>query len=540
MLDVTKAFGVGKEGTPLLQATAPLPPVRPLSFVAPGVDRAAGELPKQPRGAVPCYAGAALVVLCFATTVERVSFKMLVDRVVPFRYLLVVLMVLIEALLLGVVVRLKSCHGSLVPDAASFPRKKLLVMALLDLTKDLMMILSGAFVPPSLTVLLMQGQLPVSMLLGMAYERSKGRYASSTRVQYTRSHYLGASLIAAAVVLAFAPALAAALWTTGEQGASHDVGLTAFQHVSVYALSVLPASASVLYKEKALTAYRMPLDPYVLNLYVDVYQLLLLAALAPVAYQVQSMGFFGRSDYHDDDSVFGDQRVRAGSLSDGLKCFFAPAKADPAPDPLLGTTGDFVWPSPKRAYCGLALPLLLVYVGVSLLVNQAVDGVLRHGSPAFLYRGVTLATLSAWLVLALLDRGESTALGGIPISTVSMARPSAWRCDPWARFFICVPLAMSALTDMPCGVGARSLRSRRWSCWPSATNFTTSTRSRGGRCSRSGPCPCRPSADRGAGRGASASGCRAWLCRVFVVRGKCDGDGGWSWVFDSVMYIDLT
>jgi len=400
-----------KEDTPLLKVALEVP--------AAGAERASGEMPKQ-RGAVPCYAVAALIMLCLATTVERVSFKMLVDRVVPFRYLLMVLMVLVEAVLLGVVVRIKSCHGSLVPDAAAFPRKKLLVMAGLDLTKDFMMIVSGAFVAPTMTVLLMQGQIPVSMLLGMAYERSKGRYQSSTRVQYTRSHYHGAALISMAVVLGFIPAMAF-WWST----AANDLGLTACKHTLVYMMSVLPGSASILYKEKALTAYRMPLDPYVLNLYVDVYQLLLLTALAPLAFQVQGLGFFGKSDYSDDDTPGSDgPGVRAGSLGDGLTCFFAPGRADPAPDPLL-TPGEFIWPSPKRAYCGLALPMLLVYVGVSLLVNQSVDAVLRHGSAHLLYRGVTLATVCAWLVLAILDRGDSTALGGIAVSVVSASRLAA-------------------------------------------------------------------------------------------------------------------
>ena len=31
----------------------------------------------------------------------------------------------------------------------------------------------------------------------------------------------------------------------------------------------------------------MPVDPYVLNLYVDIYQLLLLALMAPLAYKLQ-------------------------------------------------------------------------------------------------------------------------------------------------------------------------------------------------------------------------------------------------------------
>lgn len=40
----------------------------------------------------------------------------------------------------------------------------------------------------------------------------------------------------------------------------------------MYFLSCIPASASMIFKEHALTAYRQPIDPNTLNLNVDIYQ----------------------------------------------------------------------------------------------------------------------------------------------------------------------------------------------------------------------------------------------------------------------------
>jgi hypothetical protein len=60
---------------------------------------------------------------------------MLLDRVVPYRFLVLLLMVGFEVILLCFVVQYKNCSGSASPVYAPFPRRKLLVMACLDLTK---------------------------------------------------------------------------------------------------------------------------------------------------------------------------------------------------------------------------------------------------------------------------------------------------------------------------------------------------------------------------------------------------------------------
>jgi hypothetical protein len=95
-----------------------------------------------------------------------------------------------------------------------------------------MMILSGAFVAPTLTVMLLQGQIPSSMALGAAYAKVE-RYFSPHRATtgpasnsqqgggmagfvgggYRRTHVLGAGLIALSIALAFIPVLV--VWAQG-------------------------------------------------------------------------------------------------------------------------------------------------------------------------------------------------------------------------------------------------------------------------------------------------------------------------------------
>ena len=400
------------------------------------------------------------------TSIERVSFKMLVDRVVPFRYLVVVLVVIFEAIMLGIIVQFQTNCGEGAGQNGTayttpFPRRKLFVMAALDLCKDLMMTLPAAAVAPTLTVMLLQGQIPCNMLLGHLWERiarrqrrggqpgrdspnSVASMSSSNpspaatpppptsyswavdeprefmmggnnnrrdQLGFLASHYLGAGLVALSLVVAFIPV--AVEWMKG----SSDVGWSTL----VYLLSCVPASASVLYKERALMAYRQPIDPYLLNLNVDIYQLLLLIPLAPIMYNLQSVGFFGA--YDDDNSgsdTHGSDVDFSTSLNAGLTCFFF-SNTIPVDDDLDDSTSREISPSMQRAYCGIALPLLSLYVASILVVNMAVDRVLQYGSGPLLYRAVTAATITAYVVLGFVAHGVPALTGHGVLSGMSMA-----------------------------------------------------------------------------------------------------------------------
>jgi hypothetical protein len=55
----------------------------------------------------------------------------------------------------------------------------------------------------------------------------------------------------------------------------------------VFALSAVPAVACQLYKERAISAYGMPVDPQHLNMWLGLFQFLLLVLTCPVAYHMQ-------------------------------------------------------------------------------------------------------------------------------------------------------------------------------------------------------------------------------------------------------------
>lgn len=331
-----------------------------------------------------------LVLLCAVTTLERVSFKMLVDLVVPFRYMVVVVVVAADTLLLAIIVPCRGhCgDGSRVMNSYSFPRSKLLVIAFLDLLKLYMMTLPAAWVAPTLTVMLLQGHVPVSMLMGRLRAQP---------LQYTTLHCVGASIIALSLLLALLPVLV--------ERSSDAPGVV--WNTIVYLLSCVPASASTLYKEKAMMELRQPLDPYLLNLHVDLYQLLWLFPLTPVAFRVQFMGV-GTDDDPPDPTL-------SQSMSDGFACLLWGAPPEQA---LYSPAADL------DEQCSVATGMIFAYLLSTLLVNFSVDRVLTYGSEPLLYRAVSAATLTAFVCLGLLSAGQpTTAFFGLSIAMVNV--PSA-------------------------------------------------------------------------------------------------------------------
>lgn len=393
-----------KEGKPLLNGKA----APQIEATVPEFHRSSGSF-RRPNHREWLLSALALFLLCLVTTVERVSFKMLIDRVVPFRFLVMSLVVALEAIILGVVIQ---CRGGTGTSASGnpFPRHKLLIMAALDLCKDFMLVVSGAFVAPTLTVLLLQGQTPCSMLLSICQNRSERGLTSGTshNLDYRPMHFVGAGLISLSLLFALSPVLVNWAHSRGAAGSVYNT--------FVYLLSCIPASASVIYKERALTAYRQPMDPHVLNLYVDIFQLLLLIPFTPLIMRLQTRAFFASVDDDRDDTSSTDSR----GFAEGLTCFFAPGLGDNARDPLI--SGGDIWPSQDNSYCRLALPLLVFYVGSSLLVNFSVDRVLKYGSPPLLYRSVTAATVTAYVVLGVLAHGAPMLNG---LSVVMWQVPSA-------------------------------------------------------------------------------------------------------------------
>mmetsp|Transcript_32069 Transcript_32069/g.93132 ORF Transcript_32069/g.93132 Transcript_32069/m.93132 type:complete len:400 (-) Transcript_32069:196-1395(-) len=318
-----------------------------------------------------------LVLLCALTSVERVSFKMLVDEAEDYIFAVVLCLVLCETAFLALWLSVRDCgQPRRRSPGARFPISKLLVMAALDLAKDFAMTIPGAYVAPTLTVMLLQGQTPVSLVL---------RLVSSGRSGFRTSHFAGAAVIAASVLVALLPALVSGSFRT-------------VLNTLLYLSSCVPAAASALYKEQALVAFRQPVDPYELNLQVDLCQLLLLIPATPAVFRLTNPG---SSDF-------------VHSLQAAFRCIFSASE--------FGASDDSLH-LPDTSSCNASLYIMLVYIVAALLVNWVVDKVFSFGSSVMLYRAVTAATLTAFIVLGFFAHGHPHSVFGVSVAVLNI--PSA-------------------------------------------------------------------------------------------------------------------
>jgi len=130
----------------------------------------------------------------------------------PFRIFLGVVVVSFSLLLSSVMVVYKKLFTNEITKAMDrFPRRDVVVMALLDTVQLYMMIISAEPCPPVLTVIFLQATLPFIMVFSRCMQPKK---------MYTPGHLIGAGWIMSGVALALASSLTLAIHaghsTTGE------------------------------------------------------------------------------------------------------------------------------------------------------------------------------------------------------------------------------------------------------------------------------------------------------------------------------------
>ncbi len=142
------------------------------------------------------------------------------------------------------------------PEARAIPQKVWFIMGFLDSLAGVMQSLAvDKILSGSLTVLLLQSAIPVSMLISKLF----------LRTSYRASQYVGALVVLVGLAAALGPTLAQG---TGGEGAA-DTAIWS----SVLILSCVPMCLSSVYKEKALGDTEI--DAIYLNFWVAVWQFVL-------------------------------------------------------------------------------------------------------------------------------------------------------------------------------------------------------------------------------------------------------------------------
>mmetsp|Transcript_19255 Transcript_19255/g.39013 ORF Transcript_19255/g.39013 Transcript_19255/m.39013 type:complete len:600 (+) Transcript_19255:1749-3548(+) len=406
------------------------------------------------------------VVLATSYAGERSTFKLLVDRAGPFRLFAVEMVTAVHAVLLGLSMAVytiatktqqnnhhrrhhhrtnstststfrsdtvtagntaqdataslpdttfRSNHPTAVaatsysdkPLGLGIPLVDVSLMALLDVVNLILVFLTGMYVPPALTVILVQFILPLTVFLTQ-FSHPDGRCSCSggggTTTDDTAAnaplttalpgwgglsatHLWGSLIIFCAVVLALLPAFYSMSNPDFFVYADAIPLRTAYNSL-LFVSACIPAAASQLYKEHVFLYYKQPVHLPLLNLVLSIFQFLFASVLSPLVFGLQGLG--AKTD--EDWTTLYPNTAFSQNFIDGLQCFFLQLDDDDQDNKY-----------PEGARCDDALLLTILHAFFIIAVGVAVDRIVNAGATKVMYRGVSAGIILAVLVMQFYD-----------------------------------------------------------------------------------------------------------------------------------------
>lgn len=410
------------------------------------------------------------VVLASSYAGERSTFKLLVDRAGPFRLFSVQMITCSHAILLGcgLVVRYYVWMRRPQSDRQRFkplgiPLVDSLIMALLDTVTLVLVFLTGAHVPPTLTVILVQFTIPLAAFLTQ-FMHPDGRWtccrpensetsrdtdndedrnplvqsgngASSPHpfdnnprdyhnddIDSLRdaagvptgdeplprwgglaaAHVWGSLILLAAVALALCPALYS-IANPEFFNYADAIPMRTALNTLFFVSSCIPAAASQLYKEHTFLQYKQPVNMDYLNLLLSIFQFIFASIASPLVYGLQGLGALGDWTKLYPASDFSE------NFLDGVKCFFSVLDKD-----------DQENKYPEEAVCQFTFGLVLLHVFSIIAVGVAVDKIVNAGATKVMYRGISAGIIVAVLSMHCYDMHSSEFNYGPAIDALNL------------------------------------------------------------------------------------------------------------------------
>ena len=297
------------------------------------------------------------------------------------------------------------------PLGLGVPLVDVSLMALLDVVNLILVFLTGIYVPPTLTVILVQFLLPLTVFLTQ-FSHPDGRFAccrdsagSSNNAASDdhppapatsalpgwgglgANHLWGSLIIFAAVALAMVPALYSIANPDFFVYADAIPLRTAYNSL-LFVSACIPAAASQLYKEHVFLYYKQPVNIPLLNLVLSVFQFLFASVLAPLVFGLQGLG--AKTD--EDWATLYPNTAFSQNFLDGLACFFRQLSDD-----------DQENKYPEEARCDLTLILTILHAFSIIAVGVAVDRIVNAGATKVMYRGISAGIILAVLCMQAYD-----------------------------------------------------------------------------------------------------------------------------------------
>jgi hypothetical protein len=212
----------------------------------------------------------AIVVLIVSTAAERISFKVMVDSMLPYKFVLVDIIFLLTCFIFSTITFYKKHFThEITANMASFPHRIIMIIAFFDSLQFMTAVYSAGGVSPTMTVILMHAST-LFVVLG-----SKVAFPSRN---YGFLHKVGVALISLAIIIA----LFKIIWNDYYYYADSQFETTKASFL--YLVSSALHGLSTLLKERALVDWSQPINIYFLSSWLFLYQFLFAVLLSVVFY----------------------------------------------------------------------------------------------------------------------------------------------------------------------------------------------------------------------------------------------------------------
>lgn len=343
------------------------------------------------------------LVLATAYASERGTFKVMVDRMGPFRMVVGAEIVMaVHALMLAIwmFIRSVTCGRESAKGTIMLPLADIGFMAILDSIQLMLAVISGSRVAPILTAVLVHFTIPISTLMNVClFSQREGSQDSelgaSTNVsQISPQHLFGSTLILISSLLGLSPAVLTVIYPNLFSSKNVMANRTAWNTI-LFAISCIPAAVSQIYKERTLAAFAQPVDATLLNMLLSFFSFVFTFFVSPVVFSLQ--GFADTPSTPEDGSElkveswihqYPSKEITQDYL-DALQCF-------------TGTLSDEVQIRgyPEEAHCDFAFGFVLVYVFSIITINHAVDKICNAGAIKIMHRGISGGIIMSVVLMA--------------------------------------------------------------------------------------------------------------------------------------------
>jgi len=322
------------------------------------------------------------LVLATAYGVERGVFKIMIDRMGPFRMVVATEFVMaVHALVLGVslLIRSLTCGRQAMKGTVMLPLADIGLMAIFDTIQLLLAVISGSHVAPMLTAVLVHFTIPASTFMNQCLF-PKHEDETGTR---TSQHLFGSTLIFISSILALSPAILTLTYPALFSSENVMANRSAWNTI-LFATSCIPAAISQIYKERTLAAFAQPVDSTLLNMLLSLFSFAFAFIISPILYALQ-----GLADTPSTPTDGSDLKVQSWihqypsqqiskNFADSLQCFTGRLSNE------IQIRGY-----PEQAYCDFAWGFVFVYVFSIITVNHAVDKICNAGAIKIMHRGIS-------------------------------------------------------------------------------------------------------------------------------------------------------